>query len=169
MASLSIGEISRLLNVSRRTLRYYEELGIVQPKSRGSSNNYRYYDTNDFNRIKAVIMLKDSGLSLKEISETMGVNEFTRLDENNEDIFITGQELASKIHNKLLRQRDKMGLKLKLLRETMDNINRSLHNLEFCLGCEEPSSLENCAKCEEGCDDIVAAAQQGLKEKTQND
>ncbi|MDO4542471.1 MAG: MerR family DNA-binding transcriptional regulator, partial [Bacillota bacterium] len=39
----SIGEVSRMCNISLKTLRYYDDLGILKP-SRREPNGYRYYD-----------------------------------------------------------------------------------------------------------------------------
>ncbi|MBS7021417.1 MAG: MerR family DNA-binding transcriptional regulator, partial [Firmicutes bacterium] len=41
---LTIGEFSKLCQVSTKTLRYYEEIGLIFPSQINSENGYRYYD-----------------------------------------------------------------------------------------------------------------------------
>lgn len=51
---LSIGKVSKLLNISRDTLRYFEQENIVVPK-KNAENNYRYYDDWDINFLQGLI------------------------------------------------------------------------------------------------------------------
>ena len=39
----TIGEISKLSRISLKTLRYYDEIGLLKPKYVNQENNYRYY------------------------------------------------------------------------------------------------------------------------------
>ena len=39
----SIGEVSKLCNVSKKALRFYDEIGIISPDKVSPSNHYRYY------------------------------------------------------------------------------------------------------------------------------
>jgi DNA-binding transcriptional MerR regulator len=63
---MNIGEIARLSGVSRRTIRYYEEIGIlpVPPRSPGGTrkytSEYRFY-------IEGAIALKELGITLEEL------------------------------------------------------------------------------------------------------
>ncbi|HVJ64918.1 MAG TPA: MerR family transcriptional regulator [Bdellovibrionota bacterium] len=159
MAQLGIGELARLLNVSRRTLRYYEEVGIIAPKSRGS-NNYRYYDVNDLNRIQAVMMMRKSGLSLKEVLDTLGPASTRAMDFSDGFEFTTGQELALKIKLRLRQQSERLQEKILELQKTKETIDRSLHAIESCLGCVSSVKLEECVDCRTGCSEVVDAATQ---------
>ncbi len=61
-----IGEISRFFDVPASTLRYWEDMGVLNPL-KGSENHYREYTIEDLMTISDVIFYKNLGLSLKQI------------------------------------------------------------------------------------------------------
>jgi DNA-binding transcriptional MerR regulator len=63
---LSIGALARATGVSPRTIRYYEELGILPPPIRSSGGTRRYPPDYKF-YIEGALMLKDLGFSLDEL------------------------------------------------------------------------------------------------------
>jgi len=63
-----IGEVSKKLNITPRTIRYYEELGLLDPPLR-IENGIRLYSNEDIRRIKFILKLKELGLTLKEMLE----------------------------------------------------------------------------------------------------
>lgn len=66
-----IGEISKELNVSQRTIRYYEELGFIKPGR--SFGRFRIYDQSAFNRLCTILHLKDLGMTLEEIGTLFNI------------------------------------------------------------------------------------------------
>ncbi|AOM83816.1 MerR family DNA-binding protein [Salisediminibacterium beveridgei] len=64
----SIRETAELFDITTRALRYYEELGLIQPNR---INRYRYYDREDLARIQLILRGKQLGFSLEEISEML--------------------------------------------------------------------------------------------------
>ena len=67
-----IGEIAKKAEVTTRTLRYYEQLGLLVP-SEITSNGYRYYNDDSFQIITRIRNLQHVGLSLEEIKEVIGL------------------------------------------------------------------------------------------------
>jgi DNA-binding transcriptional MerR regulator len=63
----TIGEVAELAGVSRRTLRHYDELGLVVPGSR-SDAGYRLYGHADLERLQEVLALRALGLPLAEVA-----------------------------------------------------------------------------------------------------
>src|SRR5258708_39786734 len=63
---LSIGELSRRAGVSRRTTRYYEELGILPEPPRSAGGTRRYPAAFQF-YIEGALLLKDVGFTLEEL------------------------------------------------------------------------------------------------------
>lgn len=61
----SIGEFSKEIGVSVRTLHFYEELGLVIPFR--TESKYRFYTAEDFGRLQMIRSLQQLGLTLKEI------------------------------------------------------------------------------------------------------
>lgn len=67
-ATWTIGELAREFDVTLRTLRFYEDKGLVNPRREGSA---RVYGRRDRARLKLVLMGKRVGLSLSEIREML--------------------------------------------------------------------------------------------------
>ncbi|MCA0294790.1 MAG: HEAT repeat domain-containing protein [Actinobacteria bacterium] len=65
-----IGEVSERTGLTRRTLRHYQELGLLTPSGR-SWGDYRLYDADDLLRLLQIQNLKALGLSLPEIGEAL--------------------------------------------------------------------------------------------------
>lgn len=63
----TIGEMAKLHNISMKTLRYYNEIGLLEPIQIDVSNGYRYYSTEQFEQLNTIQYLKKLGFSLKEI------------------------------------------------------------------------------------------------------
>ena len=63
---LSIGQFAEMAQVSARTVRYYESIGLLPQSSRGE-NNYRYYDRQWLSRMTRIRDLQSLGFSLEDI------------------------------------------------------------------------------------------------------
>jgi len=64
---LKIGEFARLGQVTVRTLRYYDEIGLLSPAHVDPWTGYRYYSQDQLSRLHRILTLKDLGLSLEQI------------------------------------------------------------------------------------------------------
>ena len=93
-----VAEVSRLLAVSQRTLRYYEEIGLVRRVARVGRN--RVYTANDLRQLRFIEHLKVLGLSLGEIRE---LGELYRLKQSNSQVLQRLLELLDQ-HEERIRQ-----------------------------------------------------------------
>ena len=66
----SIQDIARLSGTTSRTLRHYDDIGLLPPTSTGA-NGYRYYDEAALTRLQRILMLRDLGLGLPAIAEVL--------------------------------------------------------------------------------------------------
>jgi len=66
----SIQQIARLAGTTSRTLRHYDEIGVVPP-SRIGSNGYRYYNEQALVRLQRVLLLRELGLGLPQIADIL--------------------------------------------------------------------------------------------------
>lgn len=80
--TFAIGEISRQVNLSQRTIRYYEEIGLLHSVRR-IENGKRVYTDRDVRRLKFINRLKVLGLSLAEMVE---LEKIYRKQRNNREI-----------------------------------------------------------------------------------
>ena len=68
---LRIQEVAASLGLTTRTIRYYEELGLLEPAGR-SGGDYRQYDADDVERLRFIKGLRDdAGFSLAEIGQLL--------------------------------------------------------------------------------------------------
>lgn len=63
----SIGEMAKLHHTTIKTLRYYDEIGLLKPIQIDKKNGYRYYSTEQFEQLNSIHYLKQLGFSLNEI------------------------------------------------------------------------------------------------------
>ncbi len=64
-----IGEVAEQVGVTTRTIRYYEELGLLGPVSERSKGEHRLYTESDVGRLVELVRLRDLlGLSLDELT-----------------------------------------------------------------------------------------------------
>jgi DNA-binding transcriptional MerR regulator/effector-binding domain-containing protein len=65
----SIGEFARLFNINIRTLRYYDDIGILKPEIINEQTGYRYYGTKQFERLNTIRYLRALDMPLAKIRE----------------------------------------------------------------------------------------------------
>ncbi len=78
----SIGELARMVNLSQRTIRYYEEIGLLHSVRR-IENGKRVYTDDDVRRLKFINRLKVLGLSLAEMVK---LEKIYRAQRNNREV-----------------------------------------------------------------------------------
>jgi len=98
-----IKQLAELSGVSTRTLRYYDEIGLLSP-SRKHGNGYRIYESEEVNLLQQILFYRELGVSLDDIKKIVWSKEYNR-------------EAALKDH-------------LQQLMEKRENINRLIANVE---------------------------------------
>lgn len=66
----SIKEAEELTGISRQNIRYYEKMGLLNPK-RDAGNGYRKYDEEDIERLKAILLFRKLDMPLEEIHKLL--------------------------------------------------------------------------------------------------
>jgi len=69
---LKIGEVAGRVGLSLRTIRYYEEVGLLEPTGR-SPGGFRLYSEDEVTRLAILKGMKPLGLTLEEIRDLMGL------------------------------------------------------------------------------------------------
>ncbi|CAN7615926.1 MerR family transcriptional regulator [Peribacillus frigoritolerans] len=67
--TLKIGELAEMANVTKRTVDYYTNLGLL--KAERSASNYRYYSVGELERLRRIEGYKRENLSLEDIKEIL--------------------------------------------------------------------------------------------------
>jgi DNA-binding transcriptional MerR regulator len=71
----TVQKLARMAGVSTRTLRYYDELGILKP-ARMSSSGYRIYGQAEVNRLQQILFYRELGVSLNQIKDIVTDQSF---------------------------------------------------------------------------------------------
>lgn len=64
-----IGEVIKIMGITRKTLRVYEDMGLLTPAVQDEENGYRYYTADNLTQIRSIRSLQMLGLSLKEVAD----------------------------------------------------------------------------------------------------
>lgn len=124
---LGVAELGRLTGVTRKALRLYEELGLVEPATRTEAG-YRLYNDEALRRIELVNRAKMLGLSLTEAKEFLHVAEGCCGDHH--------PELAALVEGKLADTEQRIA-ELQSLRGTLTGVLDRLARDEGVHRCEE--------------------------------
>ena len=68
---LTTAQFARLHNINKRTLHYYDSIGLFSPNTKGE-NGYRYYDLSQSIDFESILMLKELNMSIEEIEDYLG-------------------------------------------------------------------------------------------------
>ena len=74
----SIQKLSRLSGVTTRTLRWYDEIGLLKP-SRVAESGYRYYGSAEVDRLQDILYYRALGVELAQIKACLDDPSFDRL------------------------------------------------------------------------------------------
>lgn len=112
---LSIGEFSKICEVSTKTLRYYDEIGLIHPDEINPENGYRYYSIKQLTKMLFINRLKSYHFSLEEIKDIL---------EWEQDHF------EEKLSAALNLKKRKLQEKLRTYEYTLKQLNSDVLNLE---------------------------------------
>ncbi len=118
------GEISRQTDISARTIRFYEDKGIIPMPKRGS-NGYRIYDKSMIPRLKFIKNTQQLGFSLIEIKELS-------------EMKITPDMSCESVHQKAIGKITDIENKIIELNHIKDALNR------FTMYCSPEKGIEEC-------------------------
>jgi DNA-binding transcriptional MerR regulator len=135
---LKIGDFARLAGTNLRTLRYYEELGLLEAAAR-SQGGFRYYRRTDVNRLNMIRDLQDLGLSLDRIRELMA----TRDSGGDRTKFFSQVRAALDEQDRLLIER------MTTLERQRERIRAALEKVRQCENCTHTPGTHNnfCEPC----------------------
>ena len=64
-----IGEVTKIMGITRKTLLVYEDMGLLKPAIKDEESGYRYYSADNMTQIRSIRSLHALGLTLKEVEE----------------------------------------------------------------------------------------------------
>lgn len=97
----TVQKLGRMAGVSTRTLRYYDEIGILKP-ARINSSGYRIYGQKEVDRLQQILFYRELGVSLESIGEIVTAPSFDgakALREHREKLLLKREQLDLLIAN----------------------------------------------------------------------
>ncbi len=130
---LQIGELARRAGVSIRTVRYYEEKGILTPSSL-TSGGIRLYSPQDLNRLIFIRRLRRLGLNTEEIKMSLGIPQAS-----------SDQKVRVEHTLQLLRlQKSRLAEEITGLTDIAREVEDSERLVTRCLSCRAPKCPTTC-------------------------
>ncbi|MEQ8509424.1 MAG: Cu(I)-responsive transcriptional regulator [Rhodospirillaceae bacterium] len=113
---MNIGEASRLSGLPAKTIRYYEETGLIAPPVR-AENGYRDYSDSDVHKLRFVRHSRGLGFSVDECAQLLSLYEDK--DRQSADVKAIAQKHLTEIDAKILE--------LQELRSTLHHLVKTCH------------------------------------------
>lgn len=124
----TVKKLSQLAGISGRTIRFYDEIGILKP-ARINSSGYRIYGKAEVDRLQLIMFYREMGLELdtiKKIIDSGDFNELQSLEEHLEKLLAQRQQLELLIGNVMKTIMSKKGLFNMSDKEKFDGFKKRL-------------------------------------------
>ncbi|MEH6889504.1 MerR family transcriptional regulator [Bacillus sp. JJ864] len=119
-----IEEVTKQTGLTKRTLRYYEEIGLIHPPER-SEGNIRLYTDEDVERIKKIVEAKEVlGITLQEMQYFLSLKE--RMEQRRNSDNPQGREVIQEIANMLSNQMETLDKKMLQMQRVKEELEDSL-------------------------------------------
>lgn len=122
----SISDVAKQFNITTRTIRYYEELGLLNPVR--SESNRRFYRPADCTKLKLIQRGKQYGFQLDEIKEMVLLFDMDRTGKKQLERTIEyGNEKIKEIEQKIIdleEMKKEMGTLLHVFTDKLENLKR---------------------------------------------
>ncbi|KOY79766.1 MerR family transcriptional regulator [Apilactobacillus kunkeei] len=106
---MNIDEVSKQMDVSKQTLRYWERIGLLQPIKRNSSG-YREYSERDLNWVHYIKALRNAGMSISRLTSFVS-------------IYMADHDDINKRRSLLVEQRQELFDQIKKQQETIEYLS----------------------------------------------
>jgi len=133
--TFKIGEVAELLNVTIRTIRYYEEENLLNPDR--TSGGTRVYTEQHIARLRAIIYLTENDFSLEVI----------RLIGSSRQTCSTGDEGSEKISSIMTYLNKELDEKIGQLENLKSELTAVRKQVKKCKGCHNVPSSKGCPVC----------------------
>lgn len=117
-----VNELASITGMTRDTLRYYEQQGLIQPK-KNQYNNYREFEFNDIYRLMAIDFYRKRDFSIKEIRDLQDNSQFSFMKQ-------TIRKKRIEVETAILQHKIKLE-KLKKLADFCENVEECLNQISI--------------------------------------
>ncbi|OPJ58135.1 MerR family transcriptional regulator [Clostridium oryzae] len=139
---LSTGELAKMLGVTKQTVIYYDNIGLISPAKRGEKE-YRQYTLEQADELDSILTFRNIGVSIKVLKEYLSERNAKRCIE----MLKHQKEKVDKEIQKLDRIRKKIESRAKLLEKVVEV--KDLKKVEFVYHEQEVYMIEECKEADE--------------------
>lgn len=111
-----IGEMAKMFNMNIRTLRYYDETGLLHPIYVDPETNYRYYSIEQFEQLNTIRYLRSQEISINDIRAIL----YHRDPERIADLMIRQQEAIAQQIERLKETSEHLAARVKHIKDARD-------------------------------------------------
>ncbi len=134
---LRIGEVAKRTGTTLRTVRYYEQLGLIRHFARTKGGFHLYFE-DDCQKIQFIKNLQMLGTPLAQIRRLLDRRQQAEC----------GAQTASEIIEILARQLDAVEERVAIYHQMKESIRRTMAILQVCKECPLKPSREVCCRCD---------------------
>jgi len=102
----SIGEVSKICNISKKALRFYDEIGLICPDMVCDDNSYRFYTRKTLLAVPIIKYYKQMGFKLDEVKESLEGNTYSAFEKHFRKKIEELKELEKKTYEKYTSVKD---------------------------------------------------------------
>lgn len=136
--TLSSGDLARRTGTTVRTVRFYEEAGMLKPAAVGKGGR-RLYTEAELERLALITDLRELDLSLEEIRDLLRMREDCA----------NAPELAERFATVLMEKLDQTQRRLQALLRLREEFSAALRTLGSCRSCDSTFNADHpCGSCE---------------------
>jgi DNA-binding transcriptional MerR regulator len=135
-ALLTTGEMARRSSNTLRTVRFYEEEGILHPVRR-TEGGHRLFDPRELERLTLVTDMRSAGLSLDEIKHVLDVKQRSGSASG------AAREATAILNRRIEALRDKLAVLTRL----QEDLTETTNVMTACLDCTDSAFPHRCESC----------------------
>jgi DNA-binding transcriptional MerR regulator len=135
--SMTTGDLAKACETTVRTVRFYEEAGVLCPEMR-SEGGHRLFGDGELAKLQLVMDLREAGVSLNDIRSLFELKAKCA----------TAEEASACMSKVLGRQIEEMQRKIATLRKLREELASTLAIIQECQSCESPEFPNDCKGCD---------------------
>ena len=134
---LTTGDMARLSQSTLRTVRFYEQEGLIEPERR-SACGHRLFTGQELSKLQLSLDLREAGLSLQDIKDLFSLKSDC----------VRPEEASERMSGVLNQQIEAMQQKITKLRKLREELAAMVSVITECGTCEDRQFPAGCNKCD---------------------
>jgi len=134
---LTTGDMARLSGSTLRTVRFYEEEGLIEPVAR-PDRGHRHFAASQLRRLELALHLREAGMSIADVKQLFGLKSQS-----------TGPDKATRgMTQALQHQVGQLSTKIAKLKRLESELHQMMSTIAGCEGCTPVGFPQRCERCD---------------------